>query len=694
MTLLNNVPFVKILVPFVAGILLVNWYEEAGVYSDYALIAISAIFAFAYLFKRFLHHYFYGLLNIVLFFTLGVFLSFHQNPNNHSHNLTKAGTAGVYVIRVDEIPQEKAKSIKFVSQVRYKIFKNSKIEVNEKVICYLKKNSKTLKPGDILSLRCSFKEINEPENLYQFNYKKFLKRQGIFYMTFINDSSNQIQYHGNRANIIEKFSYNGVVFLKQIFEKSIKDTVSRSIAESLVFGYKEDLPKNLIESYSKTGTLHVLAVSGMHVALVFFLLSKILWFLDFKKNGKYIKSLLVIFAVWGYCIITGFSPSVIRAGVMITLMITGKMLNRNVNVYNVIFATAFIILLINPFWLFNVGFQLSFAAVVGIVFLQQYLKGFWSPQNRFFELIWEIIVISVSAQIATFPLCLHYFSQFPNYFILSNLVIIPLTTFIIYLGTLLIIFYKIAVISNFLSLVISFFIGITNKCVTEIEKLPYSFIDGVKVTSFQALLIYLIIGFFIIWLLKNDKKVFSAIIICAIIFFSISLFDKLILQKEKTVVLFDIPRHNAILLSDGESSVVISDKSTDDNLLFYLRGYLIEKRIFPVSKYYTLENFEKINFKDKNLNLMIKNSVINFRNFKLKICKNSLPDNSCNLNYIIPNHEILNNINETDLCNGNFILGRSKDKKMSKKFRNILSECQKNAIKSEQEVKFKVIQIQ
>ncbi|NUM32311.1 MAG: ComEC family competence protein [Bacteroidetes bacterium] len=694
MSFLNNIPFVKITLPFIIGILLVNYYEQAGIYSGYILLLIFVIYGLAYFIKGYLPQTAFSITNAILFFTLGVFLSYKQNPHNNATNLKKAGTTGVYLIKIAEIPQEKAQSLKFAAVVKYKLYKNLKVSVNEKVICYLKNSRKALKPGDYLSLRCKFKEINEPENHYQFNYKKFLKRQGIYYMTFVGEHENFVKYQGNKSSIIEKFSYNGVKFLKEVFEKNIEDKTSRSMAESLVFGYKEDLPKNLIESYSKTGTLHVLAVSGMHVALVFYILSKMLWFLDIKKYGKIIKPFIIIFAVWGYCIITGFTPSVIRAGVMITLMITGKMLNRNINIYNVIFASAFIILLLNPFWLLNVGFQLSFTAVVGIVFLQQYLKAFWIPQNRFLELIWEIIVISISAQLATFPLCLYYFGQFPNYFILSNLIIIPLTTFIIYIGTLLVIFYKIAFVSNFLSLIISFLISTTNKCVTLIEKLPYSFIDGVKISNFQVMILYLIICFIIFWLLKNDKKLFLAAAISVLMFLSIGFVDKLKLQSEKVIVFFDIPKHNAILISDGKKSVIISDKPQSDNLMFYIRGYLIEKRIFPIYKYFSINNIEKLDYSNKEMNLAIKKSLVNYRNFKFKICKNSNPVQSINFNYLIPENNFFEKNTKIDFCEENLIFGHTKDKELNYKIRKIISQCHKIAINSQIELKFKTVKVQ
>lgn len=692
MAFVNNTPFVKLLFPFIAGILFANLYENLSKYSVLLLCVCVFFLILFYFIKKLKNHFGFQILILIIFFVLGIFFTYNYNPRHHNNNLQKAGINGVYLIRVDEIPQIKARSIKFNAFVIYKLQDSNKnlININEKVVCYKQNRGLLPKPGDLLLVKCLFNKINEPENLYQFNYKKFLERQGIYYMSFLNENS--ININGNNANAIEILSYKGVVFLKKIFDHYIKDTVSRGVTEALIFGYKDDLPKDLIESYSKTGTLHVLAVSGMHVALVFLLLSKILWFFDLKKYGKKIKPILIILSVWIYCIITGLSPSVIRAGVMISLVVTGKMLNRTINIYNIIFASAFIILLINPLWIYNVGFQLSFAAVIGIVFLQEYIKKLWKPGNKITNAIWEIIVISISAQIAAFALCLYYFNQFPNYFILSNLIIIPLTTAIIYVGTLLVVFSKISSVAGFLSAIVTFLVKLTNYCVVKIENLPFSFIDGVKISALQTFFIYVVIASMIFWLIKNNRKAFMIMILFSILIFSFQLYDKLKLQTEKSVVIFNIPNNNAILFSNGKKSVVITDKNLNENLLFYIRGYLIEKRIFPISKLISFDSLKNYKYEDSEMDLSIINSIVIFRNYKIKFCNDISLNSYVNLNYVIPTNELLK-YDIKEIYDKNMIIGHSKDKRLQKKIEKKISLCQNNAIKSFNTNIFKVINI-
>ncbi|MCC6722246.1 MAG: ComEC/Rec2 family competence protein [Bacteroidia bacterium] len=692
MTFWEQTPFVKLLIPFIAGIISAYYFdfnENNATYLVVFILILLSSFLFLY---RHLKSYRFSSLAIVVFYIFGFVSTYLSNPNNRNNNISRLGKSGVFLLKVDEIPQIKRHSIKFNSIVLKKYNRNRKtwVKVNEKVVCYKTKKSKIPILGDIILTNCDFKKINESENPYQFNYQKFLEKQGIFHTVFLHDE--KIRKYKNDAGFIDKLSFKGVEFLKNVLRKSIKDSVSLGVTEALIFGYKEDLPKELVESYSKTGTLHVLAVSGMHVALVFLLLSKLLWFMDINKFGKIIKPVFLIISIWVYCIITGMSPSVIRAGVMISLIIIAKILSKNINIYNIIFASALIILLINPMWLFNVGFQLSFAAVVGIVFFQKYFKNIWTPQNKIIEVIWEIVIVSISAQLAAFPLCLHYFNQFPNYFILSNLIIIPLTTIIIYVGSLLVIFYNFLAIQEFLSDVVTFLVKLTNNCVVKIENLPYSYLDGIKLTAFQTVLLYAVIFLFLYWLIKNDKKVFVSMIILIILLLSLQMIDKLKLQNEKTIVLFNIPSNNAILLSDGRNSVVLTDKEYNSNLLFYIRGYLIEKRIFPIKKLIKINELNEINYKNEKMNLKIRNSKIVFRNYRLKISNELFTDNNYNLNYIIPDKDFL----KFDLCNlndTNLKFGQSQDKWLQRKIEKKLGNCHNNAIKNLIRKKFELIKV-
>lgn len=192
-----------------------------------------------------------------------------------------------------------------------------------------------------------------------------------------------------------------------------------------------------MEAYSKTGTMHVLSVSGMHVGIVFLVLSFLFKPLDKFHALSYFRIFLIVPAIWFYAMISGFSSPVCRAALMISLVVIGKVLHRNLNSYHIIAISAFFLLLYNPFFLFDVGFQLSYLAVFGLVYFHPKLYQLFHFHNKIFDYLWSYCALSIAAQLATFPLGLYYFHQFPLYFLLSNLLILLPVTLIMYLGILL-----------------------------------------------------------------------------------------------------------------------------------------------------------------------------------------------------------------------------------------------------------------
>lgn len=564
-----------------------------------------------------------GLKNFALglsFLFLGIYLTDIHSPESTLKQTEELGLEGVYYVVVSDIPQIKTKTYKVKAKILGKVsYAKNFMASDAEVILYLSKKIKLPIPGDRFIMRCSFKSIPGPDNPYQFDYQQFLSYQGIHFQTFVNNPNNIINTNTNSASFIQKLAFQGTSNLKRLFKENIEDTVALAVTESLIFGYKEDIPKELVNSYSRTGTLHVLAVSGMHVAVVFLLLAKLFSFLDKIKNGVWIKTIFILLSIWGYCVLTGLAPSILRAGLMISLIIVGKSLSRHYNIYNIIALSAFIILCINPYWIFNVGFQLSFAAVLGIIYFQQFLLPLFVPKNFVFKEIWNILIITLCAQIATFPLSLFYFNQFPNYFLFSNLIIIPLTTLIIYSGTAMVLFSKIPILLNLFSLFTEKMVLLTNDIVAKIEDLPYSLTDGIKINMIQVFLIYVLIFFLLDWYKSfNQKSIFIGLAVLAIII-GISSYDKIIMQNKHSIVYFNAPKFKLILISDGKRSVLLSKIPTADKEMNYIRGWLIHHRVWPLYKRIRVNTPKTKNIRLKEMNLYSKGERVYYKGIRLDI---------------------------------------------------------------------------
>jgi competence protein ComEC len=206
------------------------------------------------------------------------------------------------------------------------------------------------------------------------------------------------------------------------------------VAEALLLGIKDDLDDSVSDAYSTSGTLHVLAVSGLHVALIFAILGKILHGLYSVRFGSITALSIQIGATWFYAVLSGFSPSIIRAAVMLSLISIGKNMKRRPSSGNMLLASAFFILIADPDSLFDLGFQLSYLAVTGIIYLAEPIENLILVKYRLLSLLWESASVTIAAQLFTTPLILYHFGRFPIYFLLANLTIVPWSSLILYAG--------------------------------------------------------------------------------------------------------------------------------------------------------------------------------------------------------------------------------------------------------------------
>jgi competence protein ComEC len=216
---------------------------------------------------------------------------------------------------------------------------------------------------------------------------------------------------------------------------------------------------------------------------------------------KWLRALILLTGLWMYALVTGLSPSVLRAATMFSFIIAGQALNRQAYIYNSIAASAFLLLLVQPAILFEVGFQLSYMAVIFIVFLHPYLYRLLSFRYKILNSAWSLTCVSLAAQAGTVPLSLFYFHQFPSYFILSNFVVIPAATVIIYGAALLFIASPIPVLLEIFGLLLNKFLQMVNFMIFFIEKMPGSLIANIRFAEWEAIFAYTIFATLSVWLL-------------------------------------------------------------------------------------------------------------------------------------------------------------------------------------------------
>lgn len=548
-------PFIRLLTPLILGIISDRIFYE----STFAIaITVLCLAVPAFIIWRFLHHaiqfsynYIYGITISVLLYGLSLlwcYSSHHTHLKNWYGSLKD--TTKVAFVCVDDIPEIKEKSIK-VSAI-FQCIATSKVNIKTKgnIILYLHKSEKanTIKCGDVLAILPKWTPIKSNNNPGTFNYKQYCYYKNIFHTAYLTDAD--YAYYGRR---------NGIVFYlkkinekcRKILQKYIEHKDAYSIAEAILLGYKGDIADNTLQSYANTGIVHIIAISGLHVGIIF--MSMLFFFsrLPFFKKNKKLTMLVVIVLIWLFALFVGFHASVVRATFMMSMLGIGQVLNRKTSIYNSLFSAAFIMLCYNPLWFWDVGFQLSFVAVLSIVtFYKPIYHLFYFP-HVLSNKLWQLVSVTTAAQILTMPLVLYYFHRFPLHFIVSNMIAIPFVTICLWAGLLLLIFSFVTPLAHLIGVVMKYMIIKVNYLILLLSKASFFTIDNISISVAQCMLLYVIIMAIELWLYS---KKFIALLSALVSIFILLLWQVYVQYNTlhtSQCIIYDMSKNNIMEFTSG-----------------------------------------------------------------------------------------------------------------------------------------------
>lgn len=362
-----------------------------------------------------------------------------------------------------------------------------------KVLVYHQSGTPLL-PGQILLVYKAPEVIPEPKNPNEFDYKGFLVRKGIFHRQFIGKEVRIIQ--SGQTSDFHYFLDHLRQKMVLMLEAKIPDPDSRQVALALLLGQKQNLDPAIRQAYSETGVMHILAVSGLHVGIIYAIFLFLMKVVRLKKHQTKYYLIAVIGIIWLYAFLTGLSPSVLRAATMFSLITLGQMRERKPSIYNVLVFSAMLLITVNPDVIFEVGFQLSYLAVTGIVLIQPLILNWWLPSTKVGEYFWQLTSVSIAAQLVTFPLSVYYFHVFPTYFLVANLFVIPISFLIMQVGVPLMILGWIPFLGELLGWILSWLVWSQNQVTLIIHQFPLGTIDRLTI-SFPGMV--LIWAFLLIW---------------------------------------------------------------------------------------------------------------------------------------------------------------------------------------------------
>ena len=556
-------PFVRIVVYFIAGIL-VGIYQPDILNEHVAQILlfafVSLYFILFFLTRR--HHRinlgFLGLVTIFLAGYLQLLIRTDSRQSNHLIHIEKS--IEYYTARVAKYAEEKDHSWKVEVNITKLKMEGKWRESFGKIVCYFPKEDfqKPFQYGDVILVKGSPQIVPAASNQGEFDYKQFLAYRKIYHQHFI--TRENVQWLANDPpNWLLYYSIQARTWADSTLHANVNGVREQAIASALVLGVTDGLDSELLMAYSATGAMHVLAVSGLHVGIIYWIILLLFKPLTKLSSGKWILAILSLTILWSYAFVTGLSPSVLRAVTMFSIVALARPINQRTNIYNTLAASAFCLLIFEPYFIMSVGFQLSYLAVFGIVYLQPGLYGMWEPKLKIWDEFWKITSVSIAAQVATFSLGLLYFHQFPNYFFISNLFVIPGSFGVLVTGLIVLAVGFCSPLARFFGFLLEWFIKALNFVVFTVEDLPFSLLENVYINSFQCwMIMFLIIA--IILLIEYKKNYYLMTILflsCAIGIVSWMHFANDF--NTQTLTIYKVSHHRALDLIDRGQALFFAD---------------------------------------------------------------------------------------------------------------------------------------
>jgi competence protein ComEC len=572
-SIFQQAPFLRIFIAFAGGILL-EWYNPLPfnflLYSGIAILLFIFIHTFFPLPVKFVIAPLTGLLYNFLIVLAGMVVIQLQPVRTEKHMVNEfSGNKQITLVTVASDVINNIHYYKIIGEINGIYDDHSFKEYHNKILIYLKKDSSGLPLafGDRMLIKKSISLVSYSGNPGAFNFREFYLFKGIRFQTTISDND-YILIPGKKINPFKDFISSMVSSILKIISGAIKPSEERGVAEALLIGYKDDLSKELIQSYTNTGVIHIIAISGMHLSLVYMIITLILVPL---KKIKWLSIPLTLIGIWLFVFITGSQPSILRAAVMLTCIITGKLISRKGSTINSLAVSAFILLWYNPFWLWDIGFQLSYAAVLSIIIFYKPVAAIVQFNNKILIYIWKLLAVTLSAQPLTIPICVYHFHQFPLLFLLTNLIAIPLSGIILMLEIFLCLFSFLPALSHFTGTIIYYGIRFMDGYISRFQKVSFVLWKDVYLTITECHLLYLVIIIIFKSIQGKKRSVWKLLVVPVSAFVIIRNIDNFSALQQNKLIVFNLPHQQLTGIIHGRNGNFITPVSNSDLIRTYIK---------------------------------------------------------------------------------------------------------------------------
>jgi len=525
----------------------------------------------------------FGLLAFLTMILIGILSVNFHNQKNYTHHysnfITENDSLKSITFRIREVLKPGNYYDKYIIDL-LKVDDNS---VSGKSILNIQKDSlNKLNVDEVYITKTTFKEIIPPLNPGQFNYKNYLEKQYIYHQLFVKNNS---LFKGKTTSKTLLGIANNIrehINLKLKLYEFKPDELA--IINAVLLGQRQNISDDVYTNYTNAGAIHILAISGLHIGIILLILNFIFKPLERLRYGIFIKSLLMVSILWSFAIIAGLSASVTRAVTMFSIVAIGMNLKRPSNIYNTLAISIFILILFKPLFLFDVGFQLSYMAVLGIVTLDPYISKLWKPKYYITKIFWETLRITFSAQLGIIPISLYYFHQFPGLFFISNLLIIPFLGIILGFGILVILLAILNILPDFAANLFGNAIGIMNTIIELVASKETFLFKNISFSLLYVIASYIVIITLVRFFIKRNYKSLVFVLLSIIIGQSTLIYSKFE-NRNNTFLVFHKSRYTFLGSRINNKMLVANNFDTPiekkDKILI---DYMVENQIKSIKK--------------------------------------------------------------------------------------------------------------
>lgn len=559
-------PLAKITISFLFGIL-VSYYCPPSIQVSFISLGIcTVLFCISFFLskKNKKNNLIFGISSAFISLSTGICVLLIHTDTFDKTNYTHSKTAFEKPQFITFTLREKLKSndyndryLGLINTINNKIYSG-------KIIVNIQKDSaqNPLIIGNIIKVKTALQRTSSSKNPNQFDYAKYLADKQIYAQVYCKKSEIKI------SQTIKKdiWYYSGrlhATILKNL-ESAHFNKDEMNVALALILGQQQEISADIIKDYQYSGATHVLSVSGLHVGFIMLFIMFVLKPVPNTRKGSAIKLFSILISLAGFAVISGLSPSVLRSVVMFSFVAIGNHLRRSGNIYHTLLVSILLILLFEPYFLFDVGFQLSYLALFFIVWLQPILKKIWSPKNKISIYIWDALTVSFAAQIGTLPLCLYYFHQFPGLFFVTNIIILPVLSFIMIAGIIVMIFAVFKSPPEILVYLFEKSIFILNQMIHYVASFESFVIQDISFNFYYLVTLYFVIISAIIWSKKPSYSKLIAVFVSIILLQLSFIYTKKETADQKELIVYNTKKSTLISKRFGSNITLFTNDTTGD----------------------------------------------------------------------------------------------------------------------------------